>query len=71
MLKPEPIDEADMALSWTRLPPGPELAIHLSLIEWETLPDRELVAAIDAARRQATTAGRILIGGSAVRRRST
>jgi hypothetical protein len=31
--EPELIDEADMELSWTRLPPGPELAFRLSLVE--------------------------------------
>jgi hypothetical protein len=44
--------EADLEMSWVELPPGPELAIQLALVDWETLPDRELVAAMEAARRQ-------------------
>jgi hypothetical protein len=39
-------------MAWAELPPGPELAIQLALVDWETLPDRELVAAMEAARRQ-------------------
>jgi hypothetical protein len=47
------IDEADLALSWTQLPPGPELGIQLALVDWSALSDRELVAAMEASRRQA------------------
>jgi hypothetical protein len=50
------INEADLAMSWTRLPPGPELGIQLALVDWSALSDRELVAAMEAARRQATWA---------------
>jgi uncharacterized protein DUF222 len=50
------IDEADLALSWTQLPPGPELGIQLALADWCALSDRELVAAMAAARRQASWA---------------
>jgi hypothetical protein len=46
------VAEADLEMAWTRLPPGPELAIALSLVEWESLADRELADAMAAARRQ-------------------
>jgi hypothetical protein len=50
------IAEADLELSWTQLPPGPELGIHLALVNWESLPDRELLAALEAADRQTSWA---------------
>ena len=46
------IAEADLELAWTQLPPGPELGIQLAMVEWAALPDRELVAALEAADRQ-------------------
>jgi hypothetical protein len=46
------VDESDLALGWTQLSPGPELAIQLALTDWAALSDRELVAAMGAARRQ-------------------
>ena len=46
------IAEADLELAWTQLPPGPELGIQLAMAEWAALPDRELVAALEAADRQ-------------------
>jgi hypothetical protein len=46
------IAEADLELAWTRLPPGPELGVHLAMTDWASLPDRELVAALEAADRQ-------------------
>jgi hypothetical protein len=49
---PTMVEETDLEMAWTQLPPGPELAIHLALVDWDTLPDRELVAAMAAARRQ-------------------
>jgi hypothetical protein len=45
--------ETDMEMAWTQLPPGPELAIELALTDWAALSDRELTAAMAAARRQA------------------
>ncbi len=48
------VDEGDLPLSWTQLSPGPDLAIQLASVDWSTLSDRELVAAMDAARRQTT-----------------
>ncbi len=50
------IAEADLELSWTQLPPGPELGIQLAMVDWESLPDRELVATLEAADRQASWA---------------
>jgi hypothetical protein len=52
MSEPDLLDESDLALAWTQLPPGPELAIRLALTDWAALSDRELVSAMDAARRQ-------------------
>src|SRR5918992_3179838 len=46
------IAEAALELSWTQLPPGPELGVWLAMVDWGTLPDRELVAALEAAARQ-------------------
>jgi hypothetical protein len=66
------IDEADLPLSWAQFPPGPELAIQLAMTEWSALTDRELVAAMDAARRQATWAQSLMLhaaGELAARRR--
>jgi hypothetical protein len=37
---------------WAELPAGPELGFRLALVEWDALSDRELVAVMDAARRQ-------------------
>jgi hypothetical protein len=54
-------DEYDLPLGWTRIPPGPELAIRLNAAEWSAMTDRELVAAMDAARRQATWAQALLL----------
>ncbi|HEY7484821.1 MAG TPA: DUF222 domain-containing protein, partial [Streptosporangiaceae bacterium] len=45
------IAEADLELAWTQLPPGPELVLHLATVDWASLPDRELVAALEAAGR--------------------
>jgi hypothetical protein len=50
------IAEADLELAWTRLPPGPELGVHLAMTDWASLPDRELVAALEAADRQTSWA---------------
>jgi Domain of unknown function (DUF222) len=50
------IAEADLELSWAQLPPGPELVIQLAMVDWESLPDRELVAALEAADRQTSWA---------------
>jgi hypothetical protein len=44
------IDEADLPLGLAQFPPGPELGIQLAMTEWSALSDRELVAAMDAAR---------------------
>jgi hypothetical protein len=49
---PELVAEADMEMSWTQLPPGPELGIRLAMVDWEALSDRELAAALEASRRQ-------------------
>src|ERR671914_2920244 len=46
------VAEADLQLNWTQLPPGPELGIHLAMVDWESLSDRELVAALETAARQ-------------------
>jgi hypothetical protein len=37
---------------WAELPAGPELGFRLALVEWDALSDRELVAVMEAARRQ-------------------
>jgi hypothetical protein len=50
---PTMVCETDMEMAWTQLPPGPELAIELALVDWAALSDRELAAAMAAARRQA------------------
>jgi hypothetical protein len=50
------IAEADLGLGWTQLPPGPELGIWLAMVDWASLPDRELVAALEAADRQTSWA---------------
>lgn len=55
--------ECDLSLS--QLPPGPELGLELASVEWSTLSDHELVAAMDAARRQATWTQALLLDGVA------
>src|SRR5262245_47298779 len=50
------VAEADLEMAWAQLPPGPELAIQLALVDWESLSDRELVAAMEASRRQTSWA---------------
>jgi hypothetical protein len=59
------IAEADLELSWTQLPPGPELGIQLALVDWESIPDRELVAALEAADRQTSWAQSLKLGAVA------
>jgi hypothetical protein len=59
------VNEADLPLAWTQIPPGPELGIQLALTEWSALSDRELVAATDAARRQATWTQSLMLEGVA------
>jgi hypothetical protein len=59
------IDEADLPLVWAEFPPGPELGIQLAMTEWSALSDRELAAAMDAARRQATWAQSLMLEGVA------
>jgi hypothetical protein len=50
------IAEADLELGWTQLPPGPKLGTQLALVDWESLSDRELMAALEAAARQTSWA---------------
>jgi hypothetical protein len=59
------IDEADLPLGWMEFPPGPGLGIQLAMTEWAGLSDRELVAAMDAARRQATWAQSLMLQAAA------
>ena len=59
------VDECDLPLEWAQLPPGPELAIRLALVDWPDLSDWELVAAMEAARRQATWAQALQLEGIA------
>lgn len=59
------IDDCDLPLDWVQFPPGPELAIQLALVDWSALSDRELVAAMEAARRQATWAQALQLEGVA------
>src|SRR3954447_26291132 len=55
------LEEYDLPLSLAEIPPGPELGFHLGLVEWSALSDLELVAVMDAARRQATWAQAMML----------
>ncbi|MGH3387659.1 MAG: DUF222 domain-containing protein [Actinomadura sp.] len=55
---------------WAELPAGPELGVRLALVDWDALTDRELVAVMDAARRQASwSQGRLLTAVGELSRR--
>jgi uncharacterized protein DUF222 len=55
---------------WAELPPGPELGIRLAMVDWDALTDRELVAVMDAARRQTSwSQGRLLTAVGELSRR--
>ncbi|HEX6468593.1 MAG TPA: DUF222 domain-containing protein [Streptosporangiaceae bacterium] len=55
----------DLPEDWTRIAPGPGLAARLASLDWPSLSDWELVAAMDAARRQATWAQALMLEGVA------